>query len=81
MFIPLHRRIQLLPTTLQHVQDLFFAIKWLGNAGSHSNSPVTMDDVFDAYELMEELLTEVYANKRKHVKSLAKKINKRKGPK
>lgn len=80
-FLSLHNRIQLLPSTLQHVQDLFFAVKWLGNAGSHSNSAVTIDDVFDAYELMEELLNEMYANKRKQAKSLAKKINKRKGPK
>ena len=77
----LHKRIELLPRKYEHVKDIFFAIKWLGNAGSHSQHEVSPDDVLDAYELMEELLAEVLTNKRKKVKSLAKRINKKKGPK
>lgn len=80
-FLPLHGRIQLLPRRLEHIKEIFFAVKWLGNAGSHSNSIVTIDDVFDAYELMIELLGEIYDNKRERAKRLAKKINKKKGPK
>ncbi len=80
-FLSLHNRIALLPNKYDHVKDIFFAIKWLGNAGSHSQHTITKDDVLDAYELMEELLVEIFANKRNQAKSLAKKINKRKGPK
>ena len=80
-FISLHKRIQLLPRKYDHIQDIFVAIKWLGNAGSHSNHKVSLDDVFDSYELIEELLTEIFSNKRKKAKTLAKKINKNKGPK
>jgi len=80
-YLSLHRRIDLLPRKYDHVKDIFFAIKWLGNAGSHSHHEVSTDDVFDAYELMEELLVEIFSSKRKQAKSLAKKIIKKKGPK
>ncbi len=80
-YIVLHKRIELLPRKFDHIRDLFFAIKWLGNAGSHSTKKITVDDVLDAYELMEELLADIFANTRKKAKSLAKKINKKKGPK
>lgn len=80
-FISLHKRIDLIPNKYEHVKDIFLAIKWLGNAGSHSNHEVTMDDVFDSYELVIELLDEIYSRKRSKAKTLAKKINKKKGPK
>lgn len=80
-FLTLHSRIVLLPAKYKHLQDLFFAVKWLGNAGSHSDRVVTMDDVLDAYEIMEEILQDLFVKKTKRVKSLAKKINKTKGPK
>ena len=81
IFLALHRRIELLPTKYRHLQDLFFAVKWLGNAGSHSDRVVTMDDVLDSYEIMEEILQDLFVKKSKKVKRLAKKINKTKGPK
>tara|TARA_B100000315_G_C14298370_1_gene460672 strand:- start:209 stop:610 length:402 start_codon:yes stop_codon:yes gene_type:complete len=80
-FLALHSRIELLPAKYKHLQDLFFAVKWLGNAGSHSDRVVTMDDVLDAYEIMEEILQDLFVKKTKRVKNLAKKINKTKGPK
>lgn len=80
-FLSLHRRIELLPAKYKHLQDLFFAAKWLGNAGSHSDRVVTIDDVLDAYEIMEEILQDLFIKKTKRVKSIAKKINKAKGPK
>jgi len=80
-FLALHRRIQLLPAKYNHLQDLFFAVKWLGNAGSHSDKTVTKDDVLDAYEIMEEILQDLFVKKTKRVKRLAKQINKTKGPK
>jgi len=80
-FLALHRRIELLSPKYKHLQDLFFAVKWLGNAGSHSEKVVTMDDVLDAYEIMDEILQDLFVKKTKRVKSLAKKIIKSKGPK
>ena len=54
--------------------------QWLGNAGSHSNHEVTLDDVMDAYEMMEAVLTQLYEPKGDSVKKLVKEINKKKGP-
>lgn len=79
-FVPLHSRIESLPTKFDNVKELFLAIKWLGNAGSHSNKKISLDDVLDAYELMNLLLIELFSNNRTKIKSLAKKINRRKGP-
>lgn len=81
LYLNLHQRIDLLPQKYDHVKDLFFTVKWLGNAGSHSGQEVTIDDVFDSYELLSEILSEVFENKRESAKSLAKRINKKKGPK
>lgn len=77
----LHTRIGLLPAKYAELQDLLFAIKWLGNAGSHANSEISIDDVMDAYELVDHVLQELYAKRSKKAKELAKAINKKKGPK
>lgn len=76
----LHRRVDLLPSKYEHLKDLCLAIKWLGNAGSHSNNEFTLDDVMDAYEMMEAVLTQLYDPKGDSVKKLVKEINKKKGP-
>jgi len=80
-FLSLHKRIDLLPAKYEEIKDIFLAVKWLGNAGSHSNHAVTLDDVLDSYELTIELLDDIFSKKRKQAKTLAKKINKKKGPK
>ena len=79
-FINLHQRIGLLPAKYAPFKDMILAIKWLGNAGSHGHAEVTMDDVMDAYELTEHILEEIYEPKAKKLKAIAKKVNKRKGP-
>ena len=80
-FLSLHSRIGLLPAKYSELRDLLFAIKWLGNAGSHADSVVTLDDVMDAYELIDHVLQELYAQRSKKAKDLAKLVNKKKGPK
>lgn len=81
IFLNLHSRISLLPEKYSELADLLIAVKWLGNAGSHADSPVTIDDVMDAYELIDHVLQELYTQKAKKAKALAKLINKKKGPK
>ena len=81
IFLTLHKRIELIPAKYDNIKDIFLAIKWLGNAGSHSSNEVRLDDVLDSYELISELLMEIFASNRSRVKSLAKKIIKKKGPK
>jgi hypothetical protein len=79
-FINLHQRIGLLPAKYTPFKDMILAIKWLGNAGSHGNAEVTMDDVMDAYELTQHILEEIYEPKSKKLKAIARKVNKKKGP-
>ena len=79
--ISLHRRIDLLAPRYDDLKDLLKAVKWLGNSGSHAGGCLSPDDVLDAYEMMEEILHVLYDGRKKKVKTLAKKINKRKGPK
>jgi len=80
-FLSLHNRIVLLPQKYSDIKEIFIAVKWLGNAGSHSNEEVILDDVLDSYELTIELLDDIFSKKRTKAKLLAKKINRKKGPK
>lgn len=79
--LSLHKRIGLLPIKYAELRDLLFAIKWLGNSGSHADGAITLDDVMDAYELVDHVLQELYTQRSKKAKDLAKLINKNKGPK
>lgn len=78
--LSLHSRISLLTGKYESYKEMLFAIKWLGNAGSHGGNGTSSDDVIDSYELTEHILQEIYAPKRKHLASLAKKVNKKRGP-
>jgi hypothetical protein len=79
--LSLHARIDAIPAKYNHVKDLCFALKWVGNAGSHASSDVAIDNVLDIYDIYEELLREIFSGKSKNAKELAKLINKNKGPK
>lgn len=78
--INLHQRIELLPLRYAQVKDLILAVKWLGNAGSHANGRINMDDVMDSYEMFAAALKEIYHSERKQLQALAKRVNKKKGP-
>jgi hypothetical protein len=78
--ISLHERISNIPPKHSDLKELILAVKWLGNAGSHDNEEVKIDDVLDAYEMTEHVLEEIYAPKRKKLTAIAKLVNKKKGP-
>jgi hypothetical protein len=78
--ITLHHRIENLPPKYSHFKEMMLAIKWLGNAGSHSHDEITRDDILDAYELLEHVLNEIYQPTTKRLTAIAKKVNKKKGP-
>lgn len=71
-FISLHQRIRLVPQKHEEIKDLILAIKWLGNAGSHSRNAISFDDVMDAYEFLEHILQEVYVQKAKKIEGQSK---------
>ena len=77
-FISLHKRIEIISTKYRGLKEDFLALKWLGNAGSHSHKIIMIDDVIDAYEIFESVLHELF--KSKSIRKLVKQINKKKGP-
>jgi hypothetical protein len=78
--LPLHQRIELLPAKYEEQKELLVAVKWLGNAGSHSGSATTTSDVRTTYDLLEHVLSGIYDEKAKKLKAVAKRVNRRKGP-
>lgn len=60
IYINLHQRINLLSSKFDQLKEHILAVKWLGNSGSHDEKRITIDDVFDALELMEYILQEIY---------------------
>jgi len=77
--ISVHQRIRLYETKDKDIAERLFAIKWLGNAGSHSGE-LYKDDVLDAYEILETVLDSLYVGHDKSIKKKVSLVNKRKGP-
>jgi hypothetical protein len=73
-------RINLLPEEQKSTKELFNAIRWIGNHGSHPGNEIEYEDALHALQIMEFLLEEIYGDKRKQLKELAAAINDRKGP-
>jgi hypothetical protein len=72
--LDLHQRIEQLPNKHEHLKKQLFAIKWLGNEGSHNHDELSIDDVLDAYELMENVLQEIYQPKLEKIEVLLAKM-------
>ena len=81
--ISLHERIQMFSQRGQREQQLataMFAVKWIGNEGSHPGK-LTRDDLLDAFELLEHVLGKLFVPPEQNkVIELAKAIHKRKKP-
>jgi hypothetical protein len=78
----LDQRIEVLRSTkpsLSGLCDSMLAVKHLGNAGSHPEE-VKRDDVFDALDILEQVLLETYSNPESELAKMVRQINKRKGP-
>ena len=73
-------RINLLGEEQTSTKELFNAIRWIGNHGSHPGNEIEYDDAMHALEIMEFLLEEVYGERKQALKELAAAINDRKGP-
>lgn len=54
------------------------AIRWVGNAGSHSSS-MTTEVVLDGLDILWYVLDELYVGRKRHVARLAKRLTQRKG--
>jgi hypothetical protein len=78
-FLKLHSRIERFAQFQQALAEKLMAVKWLGNAGSHSDS-LDQDDLLDGYEILAFVLDELYSDRKRRVESLTRSINRRKAP-
>jgi hypothetical protein len=77
--LTLHSRIDKTKTKFPMTHQSLLAVKWLGNAGSHS-SALSRDAVFDALDIFEAVLHELYSTHPSAIKKLVAQVNARKGP-
>lgn len=75
--ISLHDRIIEYGKKKKELSDNILAIKWIGNSASHTQE-LEIDDIFDAYDLLHHVLTEIYDNRTKHIAKITQKRNKQK---
>ena len=76
----LHRRIELFKSEKKNESEHLMAIKWIGNSGSHANDELKSDDILDAYEILDHVLTRLFEKDSIRVKKLSSTINRRKKP-
>lgn len=74
--ISLHSRINFFP--ISEVKDILLAIKWIGNAGSHSKTLLETIDLVETYKLYEYALKKIYGDE-KEITKIVRQINSRKG--
>lgn len=77
--LSLHDRLELFKERAEDLGDSLLAVKWIGNTGSHPGE-LTQHDLFDAFEILEHVLGELFLRRSKQVATLTKVINKSKGP-
>ncbi|RYX86611.1 DUF4145 domain-containing protein [bacterium] len=75
----LHNRIEIFRDVNSMLADALLAVKWIGNAGSHSNA-LDEKDILDGYEMLEYVLEELFDQRSKRMANLARQINKAKKP-
>ncbi|EJV1663868.1 TPA: DUF4145 domain-containing protein [Proteus mirabilis] len=70
--IPLHNRINGLEGQYVSYKDYLMAIKFLGNAGSHTYDEVEIGDIEVAFEIMEFVLNDLFSAKKASIDELSK---------
>ncbi|CAM7803131.1 hypothetical protein PHDIMM138B_28585 [Phytobacter diazotrophicus] len=51
------------------------AIKFLGNAGSHTYDEVEIGDIEDAFAIMEYVVNDIFSGRRESIDVITKRIN------
>ena len=78
----LHHRLDKLNGGYAKYKASLEAIKWLGNAGSHTsdNVCVAAKDVLDGYEILQPIISDLYDTPEHSLEELVSTINTNKGP-
>lgn len=79
IYLPLHNRIKEFEAKDAKNAEILLAVKWLGNSGSHVGD-LTRDDVFDAFDMIELVLVNLYDTTTADIMAKVKAINAHKGP-
>ncbi|NEM19158.1 DUF4145 domain-containing protein, partial [Escherichia coli] len=56
-------------------KDTLMAIKFLGNAGSHTYDEVNIDDIEAAFEIMEYVVNDLFSGKKESIDILTKRLH------
>ena len=75
--LTLHDRIIAYGKKKEKLSKNILAIKWIGNSASHTQG-LEVEDIFDAYDLLQHVLNEIYDSRAKHIAKITKERNKRK---
>lgn len=73
-FISLHSRLNNLPHQYSEYQSHLMAIKWLGNSGSHSYDKVKINEIEQAFEIIEYVLSRIYDQSARKTAQLAEEM-------
>ncbi|HAZ4815778.1 TPA: DUF4145 domain-containing protein [Enterobacter cloacae subsp. dissolvens] len=73
--IYLHQRIELLDGQYLPYKDTLMAIKFLGNAGSHTYDEVTADDIEAAFEIMEYVVNDLFSGRKESIAVLTRRLH------
>ncbi|WP_446029131.1 DUF4145 domain-containing protein [Lelliottia amnigena] len=71
----LHQRLENLPPIYVAYKEPLMAIKFLGNAGSHSFDGVKVSDIEDAFEIMEYVVNDLFSGRKESVEVLTRRLN------
>lgn len=73
--IPLHNRLEMLPELYASFSKPLMAIKFLGNAGSHTYDGVKTRDIEDAFEIMEYVVNDLFSGRKESIEVLTKRLS------
>jgi Domain of unknown function (DUF4145) len=79
-FIRLNDRIKIYEERDSDNAERITALKWIGNCGSHPEDDLRKPDLFDAYDILEVLLEDLYVGHNRNVRNIVAQINAAKGP-
>jgi hypothetical protein len=78
-FLSLEKRIESYKAIDPENAERVSALRWIGNFGSHPER-LTKDDLFDAYDILDVLLEDLYVGHQKSVRARVEKINQARSP-
>lgn len=78
-YYSLEKRIKKLDEQYSNIKDKCLAMKWLGNAGTHGDNNMTLDDVLDGYDLLSFVLNTLYITQSNHIDDITTRLNENKG--